>query len=139
MARLSALQEDFLKELFGVHAGDIKKAAAAVGVSDYSTLMTDEMTNAIRTRADNELIFNAAKAVYTMSKILENPEGVPYFDKLHKVAADVLDRAGLGKVDRSVKGATAIGLVFLPDLKPVPQPPEEENEDSQPHDNSTTV
>lgn len=128
MAKITELQQEFIKQLYGACAGDMKKAAAAVGVEDYSMLMTDEVIEAIKKRADNELVFNVPKAVSVMSKILDNPESVLYFDKLHKVAADVLDRAGLSKVDRSVQGSTAIGLVFLPDLKPTPEPPEDETE-----------
>jgi len=125
-ARLSPVQQEFLKQLFGPCLGNVRKAAEAVcGTDDYTQFMTEEMSEAIKKRADQELVFNVPKAVATMQKILDDPDNTPYMDKLHKVAADILDRAGLSKVDRNVKGSTQIGLVLLPSLNPNPeQPPE---------------
>lgn len=126
MAKLTQTQHEFVKALFGAALGNLKTAAKMVGVDDYSVLMTEELTEAIKKRADTELVMNVPKAVQMMNKILNDPDSVPYMDKLHKVAADILDRAGLAKQERPNSGGATIGLVFLPDKKSLPEPPEDE-------------
>lgn len=125
MARLSATQLRFVAALFGPALGNLKEAAKQVGVDEYSSLMTDELAAEIKKRADNEMIWNVPKAIHTMQNMLENPQAVMNMDKLLKVCTEFLDRAGVSKQDRALGGGNQIGLVFLPSLKPLVEPPDE--------------
>lgn len=126
MAKLTSTQHEFLTFLFGPALGNLTVAAEMVGIKDYSVLMTEELTEAIKKRADAEIAMNVPRAVHMINKILTDHENVPYMDKLHKVCADVLDRAGISKQERPNSGGAAIGLVFLPDKKALPEPPDED-------------
>lgn len=119
MSKLTTLQQEFLKQLFGPCSGDLKLAAKAVEVDDYSVLMTSEMLLALRERADNEIAFNVPKAIFVMQKILHNPESTMNMAALTKLCSEFLDRAGLGKVERGGSGGLKIGLVILPDKTPI--------------------
>lgn len=131
-ARLSPTQLDFLRHLFGKANGNLALAAKeAIGTEDYSQLLTDELLDAIKKRADDELVLNIPKAVFIMSKMLSEPEGMLYSDKLHKVAADVLDRAGLSKRERPSSGNVTVGIVLLPNKQMLPEPPNHEIIDQQ--------
>lgn len=128
MAKLTATQEVFVKNLFGPANGNLKTAAqAAIGSEDYSQLMTDDLLQYIKSRADNELVLNVPKAIYIMQKMLDETDG-SYFvnDKLHKVAADILDRAGISRQERPQHQTTAIGVIFLPNKAALPTPPQQE-------------
>jgi hypothetical protein len=130
MQKLTETQHEFVKALFGPAAnGNLNSAAKEIGIDDYTMLMTQELIEAIKKRADMELVMNVPKAVHVMSKILNNPEEIGFMDKLHKVAADVLDRAGISKQERPQAAGTNIGLVFLPDKKLLPEPPSDETID----------
>lgn len=127
MAKLTATQEAFLKQLFGPCSGNLKTASKAViGSEDYSQLMTDELLTAIKSRADSELILSVPKAVYIMQKLLD-PEDGSFFasDKLHKIAGDILDRAGLSRQERPTHNSTTIGIVMLPNKALLPVPPKQ--------------
>lgn len=127
--KLSAVQKLFLKTLFGKAQGDLKKASAELGFDDYSQLMTDEFIDAIKKRADNELMLSVPRAIYIINKMITDEDGGMFVsDKLHKVCADVLDRAGLSRRERASSGSTTIGLVFLPSKNALPEPPTIENQ-----------
>lgn len=122
--KLSPTQNLFIKELFGNCHGNVKNAAKAVlGTEDYSSLMTDDLIEAIRGRADAELALQAPKAIHTITRMLEEPENMMFMDKLHKVCADVLDRIGVSKQERHTVGQVAIGIVLLPTKEKLPEPP----------------
>lgn len=124
MTKLTATQTEFLRQLFGPCSGNLKQASkAAIGSEDYSVLMTDEVLEAIKRRADNELVLNVPKAVFIMQKMLDEPESMVFLEKLHKVAADILDRAGLAKQERPNSGAMQVGIVMLPTKAALPEPP----------------
>lgn len=130
--RLSPTQTAFLNNLFGVCNGNLKQAAKlTTGSDEYSGLLTDELTFAIKKRADTELALNVPKAVYIISKMLDDPEGAPFMDKLHKVAADILDRAGLSKQERAGNNMLTVGVVMLPSKAALPEPPTIENQVKQ--------
>lgn len=120
--RITPLQSEFLKQLFGASCGNLKLAAEAIGVEDYSMLMTDELTEAIKRRADQEIAMNIPKAIFTMQNMLDNPNNTFNMDKLTKLCTEFLDRAGLGKVERSGGGGLKIGLVILPDKLRIEEP-----------------
>lgn len=128
MSKLTEVQQKFLKQLFGPSMGNAKDASKTViGTEDYSSLMTDELTIAIRKRADSELALNVPKAVFIISKIMDDPESHPFMDKLHRVAADVLDRAGLSKQERVGNNMITVGVVMMPSKSIMPEPPTLEN------------
>lgn len=114
-AKLTQLQQDFLKQLFGPAQGKLEAAAKALDLDDYSSLMTPELVEAIKTRADHEITLNVARAVFVMKNMLDNPNEAFNMDKVTKLCTEFLDRAGLGRVDRNTTGGLKIGLVILPD------------------------
>jgi hypothetical protein len=121
---LTATQAKFLKALFTTARGDMKKAASSVtGSEDYHDLLTDELLDAIKIRADQELVLNSAKAVYVLSEIISNPGSVIDADRIARVCSDILDRAGLSKRERQGNNQTIVGVVFLPNKQPLPEPP----------------
>ena len=120
--KLTPLQQDFLTQLFGKACGNLTTAAEAVGVEDYSILMTEELIEAIKKRADNEIALNVPRAIFTMQNMLTNPNETFNMDKLTKLCTEFLDRAGLGKVERSGGGGLKIGLVILPDKLMLEEP-----------------
>jgi len=125
MAKLSQLQHEFIRQLFGASQGNVKAAAKAVGVEDYSTLFTNELVEELKLRADREMALNIPRAVYVISKMINEEDGALFFnEKLHKVCADLLDRQGLAKQERPNSGATSIGLIFMPNKQELPPPPE---------------
>lgn len=124
MAKLTATQEAFLKQLFGPCNGDLKKASkASIGSEDYSTLMSDELIDAIKKRADNEIAMSSVKATYILQKILSGEEDIIFSDKLAKVAQDILDRSGLSRQERPQHNSMTIGVVMLPNKAVLPTPP----------------
>lgn len=125
MAKLTSLQQEFIKALFGPAMGNLKAAAKACGLDDYSDLMTDELSEEIKKRADKELVMNVARATYVINQMLNEAEGGVFFsEKLHKVATDILDRAGISKQERPHHAGVTVGLVFLPNKNILPEPPE---------------
>lgn len=129
MSKLSTIQQKFLSELFGAALGNAKLAAKnALGSEDYSSILTPELISEIKQRADKELALQTPKAVFIISKMLDDPENAPFMDKLHKVAADVLDRAGISKQERAGSSMLTVGVVMLPSKAVLPEPPTIENE-----------
>lgn len=122
--KLSPTQAAFLKALFGEAQGNMKLACKEVtGSEDYQLLLTEELIDAIKRRSDQELQLNSARAVFILGKIMDDPESVLYADKVAKVATEVLDRAGLSKRERAGNNQTVVGVVFLPNKTPLPEPP----------------
>lgn len=122
--KLAATQQAFLNALFGPARGKLKEAAKiATGQEDYSQFLTDDLLAAIKKRADGELTLAVPKALFMMTSALEDPENSMFIDKLHKIAADILDRAGVSKQERPVSSQTMIGIVMLPNKMELPPPP----------------
>lgn len=126
MAKLTTTQLDFIKHLFGKANGDMKKASfLAIENEDYSGLLTDELLDEIKRRADQELILNVPKAIFIMNKMLSEPESMPFLEKLHKVSADILDRAGLSKRERPSSSNMTVGVILLPNKAKLPELPDD--------------
>ena len=122
--QLSPTQTEFLKNLFGVASGNLKQAAKlTINSEDYSSLLTDELTSAIKKRADAELAASVPRAVNVIQQMLNDPESVMFMDKLHKIAADVLDRAGLSRQERAGNNMMTVGVVLIPNKASLPEPP----------------
>lgn len=125
--KLTPIQNEFVRVLFGKAMGNAKVACEEVtGSTDCSSIMTSELVEAIKLRADQELALSVPRAVHVIQQMLHG-EGQDIFvsDKLHKVCTDILDRAGISKQERPSSAGTTIGLVFLPDKKMLPEPPHE--------------
>lgn len=125
--KLTPIQTEFINILFGKAMGSVKVACEICGIEDYLTILTDGLIEAIRTKADQALALSVPRAVHVIQKMLDTEEGSVFVsEKLHKVAIDVLDRVGLSKKERPSSGGTTIGLVFLPNKMPLPEPPKDE-------------
>jgi len=124
MAKLTEIQNQFIKELFNDSLGDVKEAAKKVlGTEDYSSLLTDELIAEIQKRSEVEIALQAPKAIHTLSQMLKNPEGSFFIDKLSKVAQDILDRAGVSKKEAKQSSQMTIGVVLLPSKTVLAEPP----------------
>lgn len=125
-ANLTQLQQQFLKILFGPLAqGNLTIAANELGITDYETLLTPELTSAIKSRADHEITLNVPRAIFVMRNMLDNPNNLFNMEKVTKLCTEFLDRAGLGKVDRASEGGMKIGLVILPNKFVIAEPENE--------------
>lgn len=134
MSKLTPTQLSFIRNLFGKANGDMKEAMRLTCDSeDYAQLLTDELLDAIKKRADDELVLNIPKAIFIMNKMLSEPDSVPFLEKLHRVAADVLDRAGLSKRERPTSGTMTVGIVMLPNKIALPEPPKHETIEQLPN------
>lgn len=123
-SKLSPTQLAFVNELYGSSMGDFKQAAKKViGSEDYHSLMTDDLLAEIKRRGDAQLTMNVPKAIHVISQMLENPAETLFLDKLHKIAADILDRAGISKQERPQHSTMQIGIVLLPTKTVLPEPP----------------
>lgn len=121
---LSVPQLAFVNALYGPARGNLKEAAKiATGAEEYIQLMDDVLLDAIKKRADNELTLSVPKALYVMTTALDKPEDAFFIDKLHKIAADILDRAGVSKQERPSQSTQMIGIVMLPAKAALPAPP----------------
>ena len=123
-SKLTTIQQAFVKELFGASLGSIKTASNKVlGSDDFSDILDDNLIAEIKRQGDAQLAMNVPKAIHVITKMLENPEENLYLDKLHKIAADVLDRAGISKQERTQHSTMQIGIVLLPTKTNLPEPP----------------
>jgi len=115
-AEFTEKQLKFLDVLFDEANGDVTKArnlAGYVGVTTSSWL-TDKLKDEIIKRAANYLALHAPKAVTNMIEVMETPE-LPGQDRKLAAAKEILDRGGLGKIDRvQVQSDKPIGIFILP-------------------------
>lgn len=123
-SKLSPTQLAFVNELYGSSMGNLKEAAKKVtGSEDYNSLMTDDLIAEIKRRGDMQIAMSVPKAIHVISQMLENPSETLFLDKLHKIAGDLLDRAGLSKSERPQHSTMQIGIVLLPTKVALPEPP----------------
>lgn len=124
VSKLSPTQLAFIKELYGNSLGNLKEASKKVlGSEDYDSLMTADLIAEIKRRGDEQLALNVPKAIHVITQMLENPGETLFLDKLHKIAADLLDRVGLAKSERPQTSTLQIGIVLLPTKVALPEPP----------------
>ena len=122
MARqLTENQQKFLEVLFDEAAGDVVLAKKIAGYSDKTPTrliieaLKDEIADATRTHFAR----SAPRAVMALVGALNDPTELGIKEKM-AAAKDLLDRAGLGKVDK-VDVTSGGGIFYLP-------PKEGENE-----------
>tara|TARA_B110000483_G_scaffold129759_1_gene155462 strand:+ start:1426 stop:1797 length:372 start_codon:yes stop_codon:yes gene_type:complete len=116
MARqLTENQQKFLEVLFDEAGGDVVLAKKMSGYSDNTPTrvvveaLKDEIADATR----SHFARSAPKAVMALVSALNDPTELGIRDKM-AAAKDLLDRAGLGKVDKIDVGSSSGGVFILP-------------------------
>lgn len=113
--QLTELQQKFLEVLFDEAGGDVVAAKKLAGYSDNTPTrlivdaLKEEITEATRTYFSRI----APKAAMAMTQALYDPTELGIRDKM-AAAKDLLDRAGLGKVDKIDVGSSSGGVFILP-------------------------
>ena len=116
MARqLTENQQKFLEVLFDEAAGDVVLAKKIAGYSENTPTrliveaLKDEIADATRTHFSR----SAPKAVMALVGALSDPTELGIKEKM-VAAKDLLDRAGLGKVDKVDVSSSSGGVFILP-------------------------
>lgn len=116
MARnLTENQQKFLEVLFDEAGGDVVKAKMLAGYSENTPTrlivesLKEEIADATRTYFSR----TAPKAAMAMVSALTNPTELGIKDKM-AAAKDLLDRAGLGKVEKVDVSSSGGGIFYLP-------------------------
>ena len=116
MARnLTENQQKFLEVLFDEAGGDVVTAKHLAGYSENTPTrliveaLKDEISEATRTFFSR----TAPKAAMAMVQALYDPTELGIKDKM-AAAKDLLDRAGLGKVDKVDVTSNGGGIFYLP-------------------------
>ena len=112
---LTERQQKFLNVLFDEAGGDVVQAKLLAGYSEHTSTssvvasMKDEIMDATQMYMSR----NAPKAAVAMAGALLDPTELGIRDKM-SAAKDLLDRAGLGKVDRVDLSSSSGGVFILP-------------------------
>ena len=116
MARnLTPNQQKFLEVLFDEAGGDVVSAKKIAGYSENTPTrlivesLKDEIAEATRTYFSR----TAPKAAMAMVSALSDPKELGIKDKM-AAAKDLLDRAGLGKVEKVDVSSSGGGIFYLP-------------------------
>jgi hypothetical protein len=113
MARqLTENQQKFLEVLFDEAAGDVVLAKKIAGYSENTPtrlIVEAEIADATRTHFSR----SAPKAVMALVGALSDPTELGIKEKM-AAAKDLLDRAGLGKVDKVDVSSSSGGVFILP-------------------------
>ena len=116
MARnLTPNQQKFLEVLFDEAGGDVVSAKKIAGYSENTPTrlivesLKDEISEATRTYFSR----TAPKAAMAMVNALSDPTELGIKDNM-AAAKDLLDRAGLGKVEKVDVSSSGGGIFYLP-------------------------
>ena len=116
MARnLTEKQQKFLEVLFDGAGGDIVQAKKLAGYGEQSstTAIVESLKDEIGDRTRSYFARTAPKAAMAMVGALSDPTELGIRDKM-SAAKDLLDRAGLGKVERVDVSSSSGGVFILP-------------------------
>lgn len=116
MARnLTEKQQKFLDVLFDEAGGDVVQAKKLAGYGEQSstTAIVESLKEEIGDRTRSYFARTAPKAAMAMVGALYDPTELGIRDKM-SAAKDLLDRAGLGKVDRVDLSSSSGGVFILP-------------------------
>jgi len=116
MARqLTENQQKFLEVLFDEAGGDVVLAKQLAGYSDKTPtrLIVESLKDEIGEATRSHFARSAPKAVMALVNALSDPTELGIRDKM-AAAKDLLDRAGLGKVDKIDVGSSSGGVFILP-------------------------
>jgi|TARA_Y100000033_G_scaffold3165_1_gene2751 hypothetical protein len=115
MARtLTERQQRFLDVLFDDAGGDVVAAKKLAGYGDNSstTAIVEALKDEIAEKTRTYFARTAPKAAYALMGALQDPTQLGIKEKM-TAAKDVLDRAGLGKVEK-VDVTSGGGIFYLP-------------------------
>jgi len=116
MARaLTEKQQRFLEVLFDEAGGDVVAAKKLAGYGDNSstTAIVEALKDEIADKTRTYFARTAPKAAMAMVGALYDPTELGIKDKM-SAAKDLLDRAGLGKVDKVDVSSSSGGIFYLP-------------------------
>ena len=116
MARnLTEKQQKFLEVLFEEAGGDVVQAKKLAGYGEQSstTAIVESLKDEIGDRTRSYFARTAPKAAMAMVGTLSDPTELGIRDKM-SAAKDLLDRAGLGKVERVDVSSSSGGVFILP-------------------------
>jgi hypothetical protein len=116
MARqLTEKQIKFLEVLFDEAGGDVVTAKKLAGYSEGSStsVIVESIKDEIADKTRTWFARTAPKAAMAMTQALYDPTELGIRDKM-AAAKDLLDRAGLGKVDKIDVGSSSGGVFILP-------------------------
>ena len=116
MARnLTEKQQKFLDVLFDEAGGDVVQAKKLAGYGEQSstTAIVESLKDEIGDRTRSYFARTAPKAAMAMVGALSDPTELGIRDKM-SAAKDLLDRAGLGKVEKIDVGSSSGGVFILP-------------------------
>jgi hypothetical protein len=115
MARtLTDKQKRFLEVLFDEAAGDVVAAKKLAGYDPASstTAIVESLKDEITEKTRTYFARTAPKAAHALMGVLQDPTELGIKEKMI-AAKDLLDRAGLGKVDK-VDVTSSGGVFYLP-------------------------
>ena len=115
MARqLTENQQKFLEVLFDEAGGDVVQAKRLAGYSEKTPtrLIVEALKDEIADATRSYFARTAPKAAMAMMGALNDPTELGIRDKM-SAAKDLLDRAGLGKVDK-IDVTSGGGIFYLP-------------------------
>lgn len=115
MARtLTERQQKFLDVLFDEAGGDVVLAKKLAGYSESTatTAVVDALKDEIADRTRTFFARTAPKAAYAMAAAINDPTELGIKEKM-VASRDLLDRAGLGKVEK-VDVTSGGGIFYLP-------------------------
>ena len=116
MARnLTENQQKFLEVLFDEAGGDVVTAKHLAGYSENTPtrLIVEALKDEISEATRSYFSRTAPKAAMAMVQALYDPTELGIKDKM-AAAKDLLDRAGLGKVDKGDVSSSGGGIFYLP-------------------------
>ena len=116
MARnLTEKQQKFLDVLFDEAGGDVVQAKKLAGYGEQSstTAIVESLKDEIGDRTRSYFARTAPKAAMAMVGALYDPTELGIRDKM-SAAKDLLDRAGLCKIDRVDLSSSSGGVFILP-------------------------
>ena len=116
MARaLTENQQRFLEVLFDEAGGDVVAAKKLAGYSENTPtrLIVEALKDEIADATRSYFARTAPKAAMAMTHALYDPTELGIKDKM-AAAKDLLDRAGLGKVDKVDVSSSSGGIFYLP-------------------------
>lgn len=112
--QLTENQQRFLEVLFDEAGGDVVAAKKLAGYSEASSTgaIVESLKDEIADKTRTYFARTAPKAAMAMVGALYDPTELGIRDKM-SAAKDLLDRAGLGKVDKIDVGSSSGGVFIL--------------------------
>lgn len=112
---LTPKQQKFLEVLFDEAGGDVVQAKVLAGYAPESstTAIVESLKDEIADKTRTYFARTAPKAAMAMVGALYDPTELGIKEKMG-AAKDLLDRAGLGKVDKVDVSSSGGGIFYLP-------------------------